>query len=76
MIPVIAPWRSEEYQTIASDHSTNCWSSFTFSFEMLASSGSGRPLGSKAQGFAIKIFNNRAAFSQIRRLNERAPKDA
>jgi hypothetical protein len=48
----------------------------TFTFEMSASSGSGRPLGSKVQGFATKVFNTRAAFSQIRRLNERAPKDA
>ena len=75
MTPVIAPWRSEEHQTIASDHSTNCWSSLTFTFEILASSGSGGPLGSKVQGFATKIFHTWAAFSQIRRLNDRARKD-
>ena len=75
MMPVIAPCRSGEHQTMPSDHVTRSRSSRTFGWSDSASSGSGRPEGSKVRVSAPKRRRMRAASSATRRLKDRFRSD-
>ena len=73
MMPVIAPWRSGEHQTMPSDHVDESRSSCTFGWSAGASSGSGRPRGIEDARLARRSRRRmRAASSEASRLNERS----
>ena len=68
MIPVMAPCRSGEHQTIPSDQAASSRSAWTFGCVSGASSGSGRPDGLKILTSAPSASSRRAASKLSRRL--------
>ena len=71
----VDPCRSGEHHTIASLHSTRPRSSWTLPFVSSASSGNGRPLGSKVFVSAPKADRTLDAASVINRLKDRSRKE-
>ena len=68
MMPVMAPWRSGEHQTMPSAHCASSRSSTTFGWESGASSGKGSPEGSKMRVSPPIARSSRAASWVTRRL--------
>eukprot|EP01022_Parablepharisma_sp_SALTPOND_P032211 TRINITY_DN833_c0_g1_i9.p1 TRINITY_DN833_c0_g1~~TRINITY_DN833_c0_g1_i9.p1 ORF type:complete len:698 (-),score=93.03 TRINITY_DN833_c0_g1_i9:5457-7550(-) len=72
MMPVMAPWRSGEHQTIPSDQLARSRSSTTFGCVSGSPSGKGRPRGSKILASPPNASSRRAASIVNSRLYERS----